>query len=119
MLSEQVALGLPHWAQRLAGGSIAVVSAHPLCPVVLALLASRPQRVHEVAAALTRTQPHLGVDRYAFALGTLERLRGHGLVRSRPGPSAPIYQITARGRRELWLHRRVRAAVLRALHATA
>jgi DNA-binding PadR family transcriptional regulator len=87
--------------------------------VVLALLASRPRRVHEVAAALTRTQPHLGAGGYALALGALERLRDHGLVRSRPDPIAPIYQITARGRRELWLHRRVRAAVLRALQAAA
>jgi predicted transcriptional regulator len=66
----------------------------PLCPVVLSLLATGPRRSHEVAAAVG--------SGFAAARMTLERLRGAGLVRSRPGAA---YAITRRGRSELALQR--------------
>ena len=65
----------------------------PLCPVVLSLLAARPRRVHEVAAAVA--------SGYPAARMTLERLRSAGLVR-RHGPE---FLLTRRGRSELALQR--------------
>jgi DNA-binding PadR family transcriptional regulator len=86
---------------------------HPPCPLVLSLLARHPQQAHEVVRALTREQLQTSSGSYLCAVTALERLRATGLVRARAGRSATIYQITARGRDELWLQRRLWAALLR------
>jgi predicted transcriptional regulator len=69
----------------------------PRCPLVLALLARRPRRAHELARAL-------GGD-YAAAHVALGRLERAGLVRRRLQGAGPDYLLTARGRRELKLQR--------------
>jgi DNA-binding PadR family transcriptional regulator len=87
--------------------------AHPPCPLVLSLLASHPRQAHQVAEALTRAQLQTRTDSYTCAVTALERLRATGLVRARAERTATIYQITARGRDELWLQRRLWAGLLR------
>jgi DNA-binding PadR family transcriptional regulator len=66
-----------------------------------------------VAQALAGTQPQTRIDSYLSAVTALERLRAKGLVRARVGRTATLYQITARGRDELWLQRRLWAGLLR------
>jgi DNA-binding PadR family transcriptional regulator len=80
--------------------------------LVLSALASQPQQAHEVARALARTQPQARIDSYRCAVTALERLRAKGLVRAHVGRTATTYQITARGRDELWLQRRLWAGLL-------
>jgi DNA-binding PadR family transcriptional regulator len=87
--------------------------AHPPCPLVLSLLASHPQQAHQVAHALAHAQLQTSTDSHLYAVTALERLRATGLVRARAGRTATIYQITARGRDELWLQRRLWAGLLR------
>ena len=69
----------------------------PRCPLVLAVLASGPRRAHEIARAI-------GAESYAahVSLGRLERA---GLVRRRSPAGQVEFLLTARGRRELRLHR--------------
>jgi hypothetical protein len=71
-----------------------------VCPLVLALLVTRPRAAHEVADALRR----LGLADAGFAAAqeTLGRLRAAGLVWARPTSRArqPVFAVTARGRRE-------------------
>jgi DNA-binding MarR family transcriptional regulator len=83
----------------------------PRCPLVLAQLASGPRPAHEIARGL-------GGDQGA-ALATLARLQGAGLVRRRRLPRAADYQLTARGRRELDLQRRLWARVAMAQRASS
>ena len=91
------------------------MGAHPPCPLVLSALASQSQQAHQVAQALARTGRQTNIDTYVSAVTALERLRARGLVRARVGRTATTYQITARGRDELWLQRRLWAGVLRAM----
>jgi DNA-binding PadR family transcriptional regulator len=93
--------------------------AHPPCPLVLSLLASQPRQAHQVAQALARAQLQTSTDGYTCAVTALERLRATGLVRARAGRTATIYQITARGRDELWLQRRLWAGLLRMRRSAA
>ena len=73
----------------------------PLCPVVLAMLADRPQRRGGVARELAAR----GVMVHGAADLTLERLRLAGLVYA--APRTGVFRVTARGRRELAFQRQV------------
>jgi DNA-binding PadR family transcriptional regulator len=81
------------------------MSARPLCPLVLLLLAIQPRRAHELARALSAVPPGTAADRYPAVLATLDRLRDCGLARRRVGAGGPLYQITHRGWAELRLQR--------------
>jgi DNA-binding PadR family transcriptional regulator len=81
------------------------MSARPLCPLVLLLLAIQPRRAHELARALSAVHPGTAADRYPAVLATLDRLRDGGLARRRVGAGGPLYQITHRGWAELRLQR--------------
>jgi DNA-binding PadR family transcriptional regulator len=87
--------------------------------LVLSLLASGPRQAHQVAEALTHARLQTTTDSYLCAATALERLRATGLVRARAGRTATIYQITARGRDELWLQRRLWAGLLRLRRSAA
>jgi DNA-binding PadR family transcriptional regulator len=82
------------------------MTATPLCPLALALLAQQPRRTHELARALD-------LDHRA-AVATLRRLHEHGLVRKRQLRAGPVYQITRRGSTELALQRRLWISILNA-----
>src|SRR5918911_3399753 len=75
----------------------------PRCPLVLAVLARGPRRAHEVARAIGGDHPAARV--------TLGRLEAAGLVRRRALAGGPDYLLTARGRLELRLQRRLWALV--------
>jgi DNA-binding PadR family transcriptional regulator len=87
------------------------MSAGPLCPLVLLLLAIQPRRAHELARALSAAPPGTAADRYPAVLATLDRLRDGGLVRRRVGAGGPLYQITPRGWAELRLQRLIWASL--------
>lgn len=93
------------------------MGAQPPCPLVLSALASQPQPAHQVAQALARSQLQTSTDSYLSAVTALERLRAKGLVRARVGRTATIYQLTARGRDELWLQRRLWALAVATIRA--
>lgn len=87
------------------------MSARPLCPLVLFLLAIQPRRAHELAQALSTAPAGPARDRYPAVLATLDRLRDGGLVRRRVGAGTPLYQITRRGQAELRLHQLIWASL--------
>jgi DNA-binding PadR family transcriptional regulator len=80
------------------------MTAAPLCPLALALLARQPRRAHELARALDRE--------HAAAVVTLRRLEEHGLVRRRELRAGPVYQITRRGSAQLAFQRLLWRAVV-------
>jgi DNA-binding PadR family transcriptional regulator len=82
------------------------MTATPLCPLAIALLARQPRRAHQLAHALGRDYP--------TAVATLRRLEEHGLVRRRDRRAGPVYQITRRGSTELALQRLLWTAVVNA-----
>jgi hypothetical protein len=79
----------------------------PLCPLVLQLVAAQPRGVGGVARELSRRglAPELAPEHAASV--TLGRLRTAGLVYATGAPR--VFRISARGRRELELQRRVTA----------
>jgi len=80
----------------------------PLCPLVLALVAARQRDRGEVARALGRAKLELGLPPHGAAAITLDRLQRAGLVYCRSMTRGrPLFGVTARGRRELALQRRV------------
>jgi hypothetical protein len=87
------------------------MSARPLCPIVLSLLAAQPRRAHEVARVLSGAAPGTPAQRYPAALATLDRLRDGGLVRWRFAAAGPLYLITRRGQAELRLQQLLSASL--------
>jgi hypothetical protein len=82
------------------------VTAQPLCPLVLALVASEPRCAGDVAGAIARHRPAGEVPPHHAAAATLARLRGAGLVYARAtADGRKLFRVTARGRRELALQR--------------
>jgi DNA-binding PadR family transcriptional regulator len=78
------------------------VTAEPLCPLVLAILAGGPRATGEVARRRSATD----VPAHRAACVTLGRLRRAGLIYARPtADGRETFRLTTRGRREVALQR--------------
>lgn len=87
------------------------MTAQPLCPLVLGLLAARPGAGGDVARELAGREITTDVPAHRAAAITLRRLQRAGLIYAQPSRHAQeVFRVTARGRRELALQRSLRRA---------